>query len=161
MMFIFVGDKGIQQITERIYFFHIREFFAFQMRAEECFQGFQQCRSCVAWQYFIIQFVWNILMKRGLAGSYRADVYRSCRRFLVIIHLNCFFLLLTQIRTLYNMLIFTTHLFLSVGFKCSLSIWHRARWRHEKCLKGQKIKMWKDWMSDLWAYIAFFNHCLE
>lgn len=51
MMFIFLRDKGIEQITERIYFFHIREFFAFQMRAQECFQGFQQCRYGIAWQY--------------------------------------------------------------------------------------------------------------
>lgn len=57
MMFILLGVKGIEQITGRIYFFHIREFFAFQMRAEECFQGFQQCGSHIAWQYFIIQFI--------------------------------------------------------------------------------------------------------
>lgn len=31
MMFILPGDKGIEQITGRIYFFHIKEFFAFQM----------------------------------------------------------------------------------------------------------------------------------
>lgn len=47
MMFIFLGDKGIEHITERIYFFHIREFFAYQMKIEKCFQGLQQCR-CMA-----------------------------------------------------------------------------------------------------------------
>lgn len=127
MMLFLLGDKGIEQISGRIYFFHIREFFAFQMRVEECFQGFPQCTSRVAWQYFIIQFIQNILMKRGLAASYRAGVYRICRRFLVITGLNCFSYWSHQLKTLYTMLVFMVHLFLSVGFKYSLSTWYQAR----------------------------------
>lgn len=41
-------DEGIEQITRRVCFFRIREFFASQLRAEEWFKAFQQCKCLVA-----------------------------------------------------------------------------------------------------------------
>lgn len=92
MMLIPLGDKGIGQITERIYSFHIREFFAFQMKAEECFQGFTavQGSRCMAAFYNPI-YIKYLGEERASWKGYRVDVYRSCRRYLVVVGLNCFF----------------------------------------------------------------------
>jgi len=41
-------DEGIEQITRRVCFFHIREFFASQLGAEKRLKASQQCKCLVA-----------------------------------------------------------------------------------------------------------------